>query len=266
MLHNVPSKKHRAIRAAGELLTLPARSLENGTPSGAMVSFMGDDADVDALLGEQVAYYRARAGEYDLDMWESELDPGLRAEVADLERALADFAPTGAVLELGCGTGTWTRRLTQWATTITAVDASPEMIARAREKVRPHPVDFVVADLFSWTPARRFNVVFFSFVLSHVPPQRFDKFWNLIASSLVPGGRVFFIDAAAGEAAHENPTPVSAVPIVQRRLRDGSQHRVVKVFHEPAELQDALIKRGWSPDVHSTAQTFLWGTLTDERE
>ena len=227
-----------------------------------MVSFMADDADVDALLAEQVAYYRARAGEYDLGMWESELEPGLRAEVADLQQALADFEPTGAVLELGCGTGTWTRRLTHWATTITAVDASPEMITRARDKVRPYLVDFVVADLFSWSPPRRFDVVFFSFVLSHVPPQRFHKFWHLIASSLVPGGRVFFIDAASGEAIHEDPVPLSGVPVVRRRLRDGSQHRVVKVFHDPAELQDALTKRGWTAEVHSTARTFLWGKAT----
>ncbi len=50
------------------------------------------------LLSEQVAYYRARAPEYDAGA----LDLPGGDEIAS---ALEAFAPTGEVLELACGTG-----------------------------------------------------------------------------------------------------------------------------------------------------------------
>src|ERR671928_227872 len=74
------------------------------------------------LLAEQLAYYRALGLDYE--------DPAIWAlggsEVAE---ALDSFRPTGDVLELACGTGLWTRQLLRHATSVTAVDAAPEMLA-----------------------------------------------------------------------------------------------------------------------------------------
>lgn len=224
---------------------------------------MGSEEDLEHVLDEQVTYYRARAAEYDLDMWQPDIDGALAAEVGELERHLAAFRPGGDVCELGCGTGSWTVRLARWADRLTAVDAAPEMIALARAKVRPHPVEFVVADLFSWSPPRPFDVVSFSFVLSHVPPQRFDDFWDLVRRCLRPGGRVCFVDAAPQQASDERPLPAGGTPLVRRRLRDGREYRVVKVFHDAAELERALRERGWQARVRTTARTFLWGSAAD---
>jgi len=102
---------------------------------------MVDDGLV-PLLAEQVAYYRARAPEY----LEGTLDlPGGE----QLEEALETFAATGDVLELACGPGSWTLQLLRHATTVTAIDASPEMLAIARERVGDDRVRFVLADLFT---------------------------------------------------------------------------------------------------------------------
>ncbi|MGH2875338.1 MAG: class I SAM-dependent methyltransferase, partial [Solirubrobacteraceae bacterium] len=68
----------------------------------------------DARLSEQLAYYRARAGEYD-QWWRrhGRFDRGAEAnarwfvETTELERVLARFNPHGEVLELACGTGLW---------------------------------------------------------------------------------------------------------------------------------------------------------------
>ena len=81
--------------------------------------------DTDALLADQVAYYRAAAAEYHLD------EPAAR----DLATALDEFRPAGDVLELACGPGTWTRQLLRHAATVTALDAAPEMLARAQARV-----------------------------------------------------------------------------------------------------------------------------------
>src|SRR5436305_4203164 len=138
----------------------------------------------DALLAEQVDYYRARAPEYD-HWWnhthQYELTPDLKAtwdrDVVALQTWLEAQAPLGRVLELACGTGIWTRRLAPVADRITAVDASPEVLAINRSRVSGQrgaaSIDHVEADVFSWRPTDVFDTVFFSFWVSHVPPERF---------------------------------------------------------------------------------------------
>jgi ubiquinone/menaquinone biosynthesis C-methylase UbiE len=65
------------------------------------------------------------------------------------------------VLELACELGVWTSRLLRHATDVTTVDPSPEMLAIAASRVRDDRVRFVQADLFTWVPDRRYDVVFF---------------------------------------------------------------------------------------------------------
>jgi SAM-dependent methyltransferase len=202
------------------------------------------------LLAEQVAYYRATAPEY-LD---GALDlPG----GTELERALDAFAPAGDVLELACGPGTWTPRLMAHADTVTAVDAAPEMLALARERVGERRVRFVLADLFAWRPDRRYDVVFIGFWLSHVPLERFAAFWALVGDCLLPGGRVFFADD--GYRTPDELVEGQASHTIRRRLHDGTAYRAIKVPHDPAELEDRLARFGWDVKVHATAGPFYWG-------
>lgn len=208
------------------------------------------DAALAKLLAEQVAYYRARASEY----LEDTLD---LAGGTELEAALDAFAPTGDVLELACGPGVWTPQLLRHAASVTAVDAAPEMLAIARERVRDERVRFVEADLFEWRPDRRYDVVFFGFWLSHVPLERFAAFWELVGACLAPGGRVFFVDDA-----YRTPDELvegAASSTIRRRLRDGSAHRAVKVPHTPPELEGRLDKLGWDITVSSSSGPFFWG-------
>jgi SAM-dependent methyltransferase len=64
--------------------------------------------------------------------------PGLRACAPgedELVSAINSYRPTGDVLELACGLGLWTERLQRSAASVTAVDAAPEMRARARTRL-----------------------------------------------------------------------------------------------------------------------------------
>lgn len=93
-------------------------------------------SDLDALLAEQVAYYRARAPEYS-ETAIPELPTGeLTRTRDDLIAAFDKFRPRGHVLELACGPGTWTPELLRHADSVTAVDAAPEMLRIAAGKVR----------------------------------------------------------------------------------------------------------------------------------
>jgi SAM-dependent methyltransferase len=209
------------------------------------------DDDLATLLAEQVAYYRALAPEY-LD---GALDlPGGE----DLVAALDAFAPRGDVLELACGPGSWTPRLVRYAASVTAVDASPEMLTLAREQVGDDDrVRFVCADLFVWRPERRYEVVFFGFWLSHVPLKRFAAFWGLVADCLTPDGRVFFVDDA-----YRTPDELingKESAIIRRQLNDGTSYRAVKVPHRPAGLERRLAGLGWNIRVRGTEGPFYWG-------
>jgi ubiquinone/menaquinone biosynthesis C-methylase UbiE len=114
---------------------------------------------------------------------------------ADACRALIDtLHPTGDVLELARGTGVFTRELVRHARSVTAVDASPRMLAINRVSIADPKVTYVRADLFTWVPDRVYDVVFFGFWLSHVPPSGFASFWSLVRSCLAPQGRVMFVD------------------------------------------------------------------------
>jgi hypothetical protein len=68
------------------------------------------------------------------------------------------------------------------------------MLELNRRKVRDPKVRYIAADLFSWEPDDRNDVVFFGLWLSHVPMSRFEQFWDLVADCLAPSGRVFFVD------------------------------------------------------------------------
>ena len=223
---------------------------------------------MERLLASQLAYYRARAPEYDAwflrqgryDRGEAHKAKWL-AEVGRLEQALSDFAPTGDILELACGTGWWTERLSAYGSSLTAVDASSEVIALNKKRLPSKQIDYVQADLFTWQPERTFDTVFFSFWLSHVPPERFEGFWNLVRRSLKPGGRVFFIDsrytpeATAKDHLLRPPETVSET----RRLDDGRGFEIVKVFYEPETLTAQLGELGWGAEVQQTETFFLYG-------
>jgi demethylmenaquinone methyltransferase/2-methoxy-6-polyprenyl-1,4-benzoquinol methylase len=206
---------------------------------------------LEALLDEQILYYRAVAPEYE--------DHALPLPGgSELAEALDAFRPTGSVLELACGPGTWTTLLLRHAADVTAVDASSEMLAIASARVGKGRVRFVSADLFHWRPDRRYDAVFFGFWLSHVPPESFASFWSLVAECLKPDGRVFFVDD--GYRTADELTEGERSSTIRRRLIDGTAYRIVKVPHRPADLERQLERIGWRIKVHSTSGPFFWGT------
>lgn len=238
--------------------------------------------DVDDLLAEQRAYYRARAPEYD-DWWRrfGRYDRGdantevWLGDVAEAEARLNAFAPTGRVLELAAGTGNWTTRLVEHADRVTAVDASPETLAINREKLgaAADRVDYVEADLFAWAPTDGFDVVFMGFWLTHVPDSRFDAFWEFVAACLRPDGRVFVLDNCHPQ--HQANVPGSPVEITRsgisgydgtidtttgiatRNLADGREFTIVKRYWEPDELITRLAALGWAFEASTTGHFFI---------
>ena len=194
------------------------------------------------------------------------------------------------ILEIAGGTGIWTERLQRHAARLTVVDGAAEMLALNRQRVahaqqaqltntaqpalatQPTAtsaaaanllcqVEYVEADLFAWRPARRYDLVFFGFWLSHVPPERFDAFWALVADCLAPHGRAYFVDSSYTETStardHQLEGPTATT--LTRRLNAGQEYRIVKVFYEPAELTARLATLDWRSDIQATPTYFLYG-------
>jgi len=219
-------------------------------------------------LREQLAYYRARASEYD-QWWlrtgrydrGAELNARWFSEAKQVEAALDDFKPDGKILEFACGTGLWSERLLRFAKHLTALDGSPEMLALNASRLRSPRVRYIEANLFEWSPTEKFETIFFSFWLSHVPPERFDEFWRLVRASLAPGGRVFFVDSRYEHTstAVDHRLPEQTATILRRRLDDGREFQIYKVFYEPKDLISRLKKLGWNFIIKQTEHYFIFG-------
>ncbi len=231
------------------------------------------EADEQRVLAEQVAYYRARAPEYD-DWFHrrgafdngAEWNGRWRAEIDELADALDRARPGGNVLELACGTGLWTERLAPYAAELTCVDASPEVLALNRQRMRGSRIRYVCADLFRWQPTARYDFVFFGFWLSHVPAGSFIPFWSLVASCLAPGGRVFFADNRLPPHGWRDALRRDGPARSRRRLTDGREFEIVKVYHRPDDLEAHLGSLGWRAAVRGTATFFLHGTAVRQRQ
>ncbi len=221
----------------------------------------------DDLLQQQIDYYRARSGEYDEWFYrQNRYDRGAALsrqwfdEVRVLRRALDALGQVEAALELACGTGIWTQELSRIATQVTALDASEEMIAINRAKVAAANVAYQQADLFAWQPDRQYDLVFFAFWLSHVPADRLDGFLASVSAAVKPGGRVFMINSRQEptSTATDSPLRDDEHIIRTRKLNDGREFKVVKVFYEPADLHHHLSQAGFAVDVQTTDHYFIY--------
>lgn len=102
--------------------------------------------------------------------WDPELYDDSHAFVAEYGRELLRHLDTSAVksvLDVGCGTGTLTAEIAKMGKDVTGVDASPDMIRRARGN---HPgIEFRVMDAcrLEWKDA--FDAVFSNAVFHWIP-------------------------------------------------------------------------------------------------
>ncbi|CAN5801814.1 hypothetical protein BH18ACT17_BH18ACT17_08390 [soil metagenome] len=233
------------------------------------------DDEIEQILQEQARYYEDRAPEYD-DVWYRrgiyDLGPEGNerwfAETARLEAAVDALDATGAVLELAPGTGLFTRHLAPRAHRLVVVDASAPALEINRERVGDPAVEHVHADLFTWAPPEgdRFDLIFFAFLISHVPPERFEEFWGRLAGWLAPGGHVFFCDDVAGAQTRRSNPGRSADEgpdyAHRSRLNEGREYTIVKVFYEPDDLTMALDELGWRVEIETTGSEFYYGVAT----
>jgi ubiquinone/menaquinone biosynthesis C-methylase UbiE len=97
------------------------------------------------------------------------------------------------ILEIGCGTGSFSRLLAGRAERVLAIDLSPQMIRLAGERSTLHPnIDFVVGDVMTYQfPDARFDCIATLTTLHHLPTETVLR---EIRRALKPGGVFVCLD------------------------------------------------------------------------
>ena len=228
---------------------------------------VGADKTEDAAMR---AYYQARAPEYD-DWYlrRGRYSHGVIADAAwnsDLDAAtqwLDALSISGEIVELAAGTGWWSPLLASKGQ-LWLYDAVEEPLDRARERLMAHGLAAHIHVRDAWAePERKVDVLFCGFWLSHVPRRRLGEFLTIARGWLKPGGMFVFIDSRRDpdSSAKDHPTP--ADDLSTRKLDDGREFTIPKVYYEPAELESALQAAGFeTANVTSTSRFFLLGEAT----
>jgi demethylmenaquinone methyltransferase/2-methoxy-6-polyprenyl-1,4-benzoquinol methylase len=183
------------------------------------------------------SYYAARAAEYERIYDKPERQDDLAALRARVPAALAGRD----VLEVACGTGWWTRLVARRARSVTATDATAEVLAIARDALpQGAPVTFLQADAYALGQVPgRFDAALAAFWWSHVPRARMRTFLDGLHARLEPGAVVVMLDNRYVDG---SSTPVCRTDAAGdtwqlRALQDGSRHEVLKNFPAAGELE-----------------------------
>jgi demethylmenaquinone methyltransferase/2-methoxy-6-polyprenyl-1,4-benzoquinol methylase len=217
---------------------------------------------------DMVAYYEARAPEY--DDWYLRRgryargpihDAAWNAELDAAGRWLDALPISGQIVELAAGTGWWSPLLASKGE-LSLYDAASAPLDRARDRLVAHGLRAHLHVRDAWAePDREVDAVFAGFWLSHVSRDQIDAFLGLVRRWLRPGGAFAFIDSLLDlqSSAVDHPTPADDRSV--RRLDDGREFTIVKVYYEPSELEHALRQAGFKdPSVTTTGRFFLTGT------
>ena len=83
----------------------------------------------------------------------------------------------------------------------------------------------------------------------------------MLHGRLAPEGRVLFVDSLYEPTppARNHPLLGRESTIQDRKLNDGRQFRIVKVYYEPEELALQLAALGWRATIDRTDSYFLYG-------
>jgi len=191
--------------------------------------------------------------------------PGYPAEVADFVIATAGLGVDAAVLEVGCGTGQLTERLTGCGLRVTAIDIGKSMIEAARQRVTGADVSFEATSFETLAAAdESFDLIISAAAFHWIDPEvAFSKSARLLR----PGGWLALLgtddryDDPLGSALDDLwVTHGDTGGAWERRPSDPDAISATGLFRTPVSLsvsQQAMLPAGDVIALESTRGTFL---------
>jgi ubiquinone/menaquinone biosynthesis C-methylase UbiE len=115
-------------------------------------------------------------------------------------------------LDIGCGTGAFSRLLAERSDRVVALDLSPEMIRIAQQRSKLYTnIDFRVADATTWQfPVEQFDCVVSIATMHHLP---FETTLAKMSRALRGGGVLLILDLFEGEGMADAFTSLFAVAV-----------------------------------------------------
>jgi ubiquinone/menaquinone biosynthesis C-methylase UbiE len=213
------------------------------------------------MTGDQtVEYYRKRAGEYDQIYFRDE--PARQAELAALYAISRRVLAGRCVIDLACGTGFWTKILSEMAVSITGLDINKTVMDLARDKRYLCPVSFVRGDVYAlpFAPGA-FDGLAATFLLSHLKRQEMAWFGETAGRLVAPKTPAFACD--------NNPPSEILSELIwdnerinsyrKRRLANGEEYLILKNYFTADELADRLGR--WGKIEMLVFKNYYWGAV-----
>jgi len=116
------------------------------------------------------------------------------------------------MLEIGCGTGAFSRLLAKRAGQVIAIDLSPKMIEIFQQQSgQCTNIDFQIADILSWEfPVEQFDAIVSIATVHHLP---LENLLPRLKAALKPGGKLVILDLLEHESIQDKLSDFIAVPL-----------------------------------------------------
>lgn len=151
-------------------------------------------------------------------------------------------------LEIGCGTGTFSRLLARRSDKVLALDLSPQMIRIAKERSEQYSnIDFQIADAMVWEfPTEQFECIASIAMLHHLP---IENILTKMKDALKVGGTLIILDLFQTEGLSDIFISTLAIPVhIMLRLI------TIGRLREPREVREAWAEHGRSDSYLTLSQ------------
>jgi ubiquinone/menaquinone biosynthesis C-methylase UbiE len=203
------------------------------------------------MTDELLTYYRRRAAEYE----KVYAKPERQADLNALHEIVPAYFAQRRVLEVACGTGYWTRRVGERATSVVAIDLAAETLEIARGQTAANqPAEYRLGDAFELSDITgTFDAGLVAFWWSHVTLASLHDFLTGLHRRLGAGAQVLVVDNRYVEGSNYpiSRTDIAGNTYQRRTLENGEEYEVLKNFPSPAHVVSAVVAAGGAtPVVH----------------
>ncbi len=182
-------------------------------------------------------YYRKRANYYEKIY--NIKDPERLKEQEIIEDNILKLFKNKEVIELACGTGYWTQKLSKVACSIITSDILKEMIEIAKKKHYFCPIIFRKENAYNLTFKNNYyNAGFVGFLLSHIPKEKLTYFFEEFHRIFKKGALIFMMDNVFNEKYGGKliKIPFNKNTYKLRTLENGEEFRIIKNYYSEKDL------------------------------
>ncbi|MCL2287366.1 MAG: class I SAM-dependent methyltransferase [Firmicutes bacterium] len=172
--------------------------------------------------------------------------------------------PIKSALELGCGEGRNAIYMAKHGIDVTAFDISPVAVANAKHIAKDLKIDFKCHDIIKDKINGRYDFIYDSGLLHHLPPHRRITYIELLRTALKPGGYFGLTCFAWGENCAEE---VNDWEFYEQKFSAGvafTRERLVELFSPFFETIEIRKYKNQAPDTIQGLQ-FMWVCLFKDK-